>query len=121
MVPLGLLRVEVTSRSVLLPDDVLHQRQQSVDVHLLTRLQPQVRQRPFCHFGQRLSYSLYVLMEGTHQALNKLVATASVSLLTKTQDCSFSHLDDCIRSDVLYLLLSFRVLWRGHLPSLAPP
>lgn len=61
MVPLGVLRVQVSSRSVLLSDDVLHQRQQSVDVHLLTRPQLPVRQWPLCDLGQRLSYSLYVL------------------------------------------------------------
>lgn len=110
MVPLSLLRVEFSTCSVLLPDDVLYQRQQSVDVHLLTRLQLQVRQWPLCDFGQGLSYFLYVLMSRTHQALNKLVTTAPVSLLTKTQDCSFSHLDDSIRSDVLYLLLRVTVL-----------
>lgn len=108
MVPLGLIRVETSSCSVLLSDDVLHQRQQSVDVHLLTRPELQVRQWPLCDLRQRLSYSLYVLMEKHIKNLTQ-EKNSSVIFTFKNTD-EFPHLDYSIRSDVLHLFLRGRVL-----------
>lgn len=63
------ISVEVFSGLVLLSDDVLHQRQQTVDVSLLTVMELQMWQWALHGLWERLSNSFYVLIKKPHQAL----------------------------------------------------
>lgn len=110
------LRVEVPTDLILLSDDILNQREQSVNVRLLTRMELLMRQWAFHGLRERLSNFLYVLM--VKKVLQVWRSRKEITLLFCVSLYLCYYLDHSVCCNVLQLLLRRRGLWGRHSTSL---